>query len=73
MGEPTLHAFANGQRDSVFFPTLDAICEALGCQPGDVLFHLTDKKKKKYGGANRFPPYSLRCSQRATPLAVPSG
>ena len=32
----------NGRAKAVRFSTLDAICEALGCQPGDVLRWVPD-------------------------------
>lgn len=30
---------------AIRFSTLDAICKALDCQPGDILEYLADKKK----------------------------
>lgn len=35
----------NGKAKAIRFPTLDAICRALECQPGDVLEYKADKKK----------------------------
>ncbi|MWV58596.1 helix-turn-helix domain-containing protein [Rathayibacter sp. VKM Ac-2754] len=32
----------NGRAKAVRFSTLDAICEVLGCQPGDILTHVGD-------------------------------
>ena len=29
----------NGKAKAIRFSTLEAICEALGCQPGDILEH----------------------------------
>jgi putative transcriptional regulator len=34
-----LSVLKNGRARAVRFSTLSAICEALGCQPGDVLTH----------------------------------
>lgn len=34
----------NGKAKAIRFPTLDAICKALDCQPGDILEYKTDKK-----------------------------
>lgn len=31
-----------GQVKAIRFSTLDAICEVLGCQPGDLLVHVSD-------------------------------
>lgn len=35
----------NGKAKAIRFPTLDAICKALDCQPGDILEYKADKKK----------------------------
>ncbi|WKK70556.1 helix-turn-helix transcriptional regulator [Rathayibacter oskolensis] len=32
----------NGRAKAVRFSTLDAICEVLGCQPGDILTHVPE-------------------------------
>ncbi|SDY54848.1 helix-turn-helix domain-containing protein [Herbiconiux ginsengi] len=32
----------NGRAKAVRFTTLDAICEVLGCQPGDILSYVPD-------------------------------
>jgi putative transcriptional regulator len=40
----TLHAVANGKRDSIHFPTLEKICEALDCQAGEVIVYVPTKK-----------------------------
>jgi len=34
----------NGKVKAIKLATLDKICEALDCQPGDILEHRTDKK-----------------------------
>lgn len=41
----TLHPFAKGKRESVFFDNLDKICEVLECQPGDLLVHVPNKSR----------------------------
>ncbi|PPF77336.1 transcriptional regulator [Subtercola sp. Z020] len=33
----------NGRAKAIRFTTLDAICEALGCQPGDILSYVPDE------------------------------
>lgn len=33
----------NGRAKAVRFSTLDAICAALGCQPGDILTYVPDE------------------------------
>jgi len=35
----------NGKAKAIRLPTLDAICKALECQPGDILEYKTEKKK----------------------------
>ncbi len=35
----------NGKAKAIRFPTLDAICKALDCQPGDILEYKAAKKK----------------------------
>ncbi|MDD5041734.1 MAG: helix-turn-helix transcriptional regulator [Candidatus Peribacteraceae bacterium] len=35
----------NGKAKAVRFSTLEAICEALNCQPGDILEYRADTKK----------------------------
>lgn len=42
----TLYAIAKGKRTSIDLGVLDALCEALGCQTGDILVHVPKKKKK---------------------------
>lgn len=32
-----------GKVRAIRFSTLDAICDVLGCQPGDILIHVPDK------------------------------
>lgn len=34
-----------GKAKAIRFPTLDAICKALNCQPGDILEYKADTKK----------------------------
>jgi putative transcriptional regulator len=41
---PNLSILKTGKARAVRFSTLDAICEALQCQPGDLLEHSTEKK-----------------------------
>ncbi len=36
----------NGKAKAIRFPTLDAICKALDCQPGDILEYKADASKK---------------------------
>ena len=37
-----LSKIKTGKVSAIRFSTLDAICEALGCQPGDILEHKKD-------------------------------
>lgn len=40
-----LSILKTGKARAVRFSTLDAICNALGCQPGDLLEHRTGKNR----------------------------
>jgi putative transcriptional regulator len=42
-----LSILKNNRARAVRFSTLDAICKALDCQPGDILEYIEDEKKKK--------------------------
>ena len=39
-----LSILKNGKAKAIRFSTLEAICEALDCQPGDILEYKTDDK-----------------------------
>ena len=39
---PNLSVFKNGKARAVRFSTLEAICQALNCQPGDLLEYVPD-------------------------------
>lgn len=41
-----LSILKNGKAKAVRFSTLEAICEALDCQPGDILEYQSDKRGK---------------------------
>ena len=36
----------NGKAKAIRFPTLEAICKALDCQPGDILEYRADTKRQ---------------------------
>jgi len=40
-----LSILKTGKARAIRFSTLDAICEALGCQPGDILSYESDETK----------------------------
>ncbi len=42
-----LSLFKTGKARGVRFSTLEAICEALECQPGDILEFIDDRNKKQ--------------------------
>ena len=42
-----LSILKNNRARAVRFSTLDAICKALDCQPGDILEYVEDGKKKQ--------------------------
>lgn len=39
-----LSVLKNGRARAIRFSTLEAICKALGCQPGDILEYKNDSK-----------------------------
>jgi len=39
-----LSILKNGKAKAIRFSTLEAICKALGCQPGDILEYRSDEK-----------------------------
>lgn len=40
-----LSILKTGKAKAIRFTTLEAICKALDCQPGDILEYVSDKKK----------------------------
>jgi putative transcriptional regulator len=44
---PTIAALAKGKLRRIDFEALDRICEALECQPGDLLVRVGRKTRKK--------------------------
>ena len=40
-----LSILKNGKAKAIRFSTLDAICKALDCQPGDILEYTNDKER----------------------------
>jgi putative transcriptional regulator len=42
-----LSVLKTGKAKAIRFSTLDAICNALDCQPGDILEYVNDKKNKR--------------------------
>jgi len=49
-----LSILKTGKARAIRFSTLDAICEALSCQPGDILqFEEEDGKRERPGGAGK--------------------
>ena len=42
-----LSILKSGKAKAIRFSTLDSICEALQCQPGDILEYMTDEDYKK--------------------------
>jgi putative transcriptional regulator len=42
-----LSILKTGKAKAVRFSTLDAICKALECQPGDILEYISDSKRAK--------------------------
>jgi putative transcriptional regulator len=48
-----LSILKNGKAKAIRFSTLEAICKALDCQPGDILEYRHAKTVDDYGGAKR--------------------
>ena len=46
-----LSILKTGKARAVRFSTLNAICEVLGCQPGDLLRFVADDAESEQGGA----------------------
>ena len=42
-----LSILKTGKAKAIRFSTLEAICKALDCQPGDILEYVTDKEKQR--------------------------
>ena len=42
----TLHRLQSGKAEGLRYDTLSAICAALGCQPGDLLFYKAEGKAR---------------------------
>jgi putative transcriptional regulator len=40
-----LSILKTGKAKAIRFSTLDAICKALDCQPGDILEHVSEKRR----------------------------
>jgi putative transcriptional regulator len=51
----TLWRLKKGKALGINFETLEKVCVALGCQPGDVLFHTNNKQTSKKTGPKRRP------------------
>ncbi len=43
-----LSVLKTGRAKAVRFSTLEKLCEALDCQPGDILEYVPEKKKEPY-------------------------
>lgn len=46
-----LSRLKTGKAKSVRFSTLDSLCEALGCQPGDLLKYVPEREGERTGRA----------------------
>lgn len=45
-----------GKIKAARFSTLDSLCDALGCQPGNLLKHVPDQERDRPGRAGREDP-----------------
>ncbi len=45
-----LSILKNNKAKAIRFSTLEAVCKALGCQPGDILAYMEDKKDGESNG-----------------------
>jgi putative transcriptional regulator len=50
LSEITITNFLKKKGKGVFYNTLDRICDALGCKPGDLLVHESDNSAIEEGG-----------------------
>jgi len=48
LSQANLSILKTGKARAVRFSTLEAICEALDCQPGDILEYTNDSKEKRH-------------------------
>lgn len=48
-----LSILKNGKAKAIRFSTLDAICKALDCQPGDILEYQSDEETERTGDQGR--------------------
>ena len=48
-----LSILKNGKAKAIRFSTLEAICKALDCQPGDILEYSSGKALDTHGGGKR--------------------
>ncbi|MCL2152164.1 MAG: helix-turn-helix transcriptional regulator [Oscillospiraceae bacterium] len=58
LSQANLSILKTGKARAIRFSTLEAICVALGCQPGDILEHIEMKNKngeKENGKSNGIP------------------
>jgi putative transcriptional regulator len=60
----TLWRLKKGKALGINFETLEKMCQALNCQPGDVLAHANGKKAAGTSGKNRRPDPLARKKQR---------
>ena len=55
-----LSILKTGKARAIRFSTLDAICEALGCQPGDILRFESLSRRSDEGAKAGLPPPAAR-------------
>ena len=55
MALPNLSILKTGKARAIRFSTLEAICEALSCQPGDLLRFESERAAGAEAGAGRSP------------------
>lgn len=48
ISQANLSILKTGKAKAVRFSTLEAVCEALHCQPGDILEYRADEEKTEY-------------------------
>ena len=48
LSQANLSILKTGKARAVRFSTLEAICEALSCQPGDILEYTSDTEEKQH-------------------------
>lgn len=53
VGRDTISRYYHGQVTAIEIDTLNRLCKALSCQPGDLLVYVPDEAECKAGGSGK--------------------